>query len=135
MTDREFKRYLKLFNESGLAELTIQEETFKIKMRAKDLHRAPSNTTGLSEPPKKSTETKDTLVKAPLVGIFYSAPSPQDEPYVRVGQKVKKGDPLCIIEAMKVMNEISAPRDGIIQTIFVKDKEPVAYDQPLFDIA
>lgn len=131
MTEKEFKRYLKLFQESGLSELTIKEDTFKIKMKA-----------SLTEKPEvieasKTTEkkvSKDTIIKAPLVGIFYSAPSPQDKAYVRVGQKVKKGDTLCIIEAMKVMNEISSPKDGIIKTIFVKDKEPVAYDQPLFDI-
>lgn len=131
MTEKEFKRYLKLFNESGLSELTIQEGPFKIKMRSgdKDVSKDVKEIA-----PSSKKEIKDTLIKAPLVGIFYSAPSPQDKAFVRVGQKVKKGDPLCIIEAMKVMNEISSTRDGIIKTIFVKDKEPVAYDQPLFDI-
>jgi acetyl-CoA carboxylase biotin carboxyl carrier protein len=131
MTEKEFKRYLKLFNESGLSELSIQEGDFKIKMRS-------SQNASSFEKPKvietKPKVTKDTILKAPLVGIFYSAPSPQDKAYVRVGQKVKKGDPLGIIEAMKVMNEITATTDGIVKTIFVKDKEPVAYDQPLFDI-
>jgi acetyl-CoA carboxylase biotin carboxyl carrier protein len=131
MTEKEFKRYLKLFNESGLSELSIQEGDFKIKMRSNQ------NVSSFEKPKvieAKPKVTKDTILKAPLVGIFYSAPSPQDKAYVRVGQKVKKGDPLGIIEAMKVMNEITATTDGIVKTIFVKDKEPVAYDQPLFDI-
>jgi len=131
MTEKEFKRYLKLFKESGLSELSIQEGDFKIKMRS---DQTPSSFEKPKEIVTKPKVTKDTILKAPLVGIFYSAPSPQDKAYVRVGQKVQKGDPLGIIEAMKVMNEITATKDGIVKTIFVKDKEPVAYDQPLFDI-
>ena len=70
-----------------------------------------------------------------MVGTFYLKPSPNAEPYVKVGQKVKKGDVLCIIEAMKLMNEIESEYDGIVEEILVKDSESVEYGQPLFRIS
>lgn len=74
------------------------------------------------------------VVKSPMVGTFYSKPSPNSEAYVQVGKKVKKGDILCIIEAMKLMNEIESEFDGEITEILVKDEEPVEYGKPLFVI-
>jgi acetyl-CoA carboxylase biotin carboxyl carrier protein len=82
-------------------------------------------------PPKSSSQD---IVKAPIVGIFYASPGPGEPPFVRTGQKVKKGDPIGIIEAMKVMNEIVATKEGRVQAIFVKDKDYVEYDQPLIEI-
>lgn len=73
-------------------------------------------------------------IKSPMVGVFYSAPSPEADPYVQVGSRVKKGDVLCIIEAMKLMNEITAETDGEIVDICVKNGEVVEYGQPLFKI-
>lgn len=75
------------------------------------------------------------IVKSPMVGTFYLKPSPNSAPYVEVGQKVKKGDVLCIIEAMKLMNEIESEFDGEIKEILVKDEEAVEYGKPLFIIA
>ena len=75
-----------------------------------------------------------TEVKSPLVGVFYAAPSPDAQPYVQVGSKVKKGDVLCIIEAMKLMNEITAEQDGEIVDICVNSGEVVEYSQTLFKI-
>ncbi len=74
------------------------------------------------------------IVKSPMVGTFYLKPSPNSDPYVQVGQRVKKGDVLCIIEAMKLMNEIESEWDGEIKEILVKDEEPVEYGKPLFVI-
>lgn len=74
------------------------------------------------------------LVKSPMVGTFYLKPSPTSEPYVSVGQKVSKGDVLCIVEAMKLMNEIESEFDGEIAEILVKDGEAVEYGKPLFRI-
>ena len=79
-------------------------------------------------------ETSAELVKAPLVGIFYAAASPDTEAYVQVGSKVKKGDVLCLIEAMKMMSEITAPKDGVIEKIFVKNQDVVGFEDPLFAI-
>lgn len=83
--------------------------------------------------PGTVTEKVDgTPVKAPMVGVFYAAPSPDEEPYVKVGDKVKKGDVLCIIEAMKLMNEITAEQDGEVTRICVEDGNLVEYGQTLF---
>lgn len=81
---------------------------------------------------KNETKEKGNIVKSPMVGTFYSKPSPKAEPYVEVGKKVKKGDVLCIIEAMKLMNEIESEFDGEITEILVEDGEIVEYGKPLF---
>ena len=74
------------------------------------------------------------VLKSPMVGTFYAKPNPNSAPYVEVGKKVKKGDIVCIIEAMKLMNEIESEFDGEIKEILVKDGEPVEYGKPLFII-
>ncbi len=79
-------------------------------------------------------ETEGYVVKAPIVGTFYEAPSPDSDPYVQVGDRVSEGDVLCIIEAMKLMNEIEAETSGTIEEVLVEDAEPVEFDQPLFVI-
>jgi acetyl-CoA carboxylase biotin carboxyl carrier protein len=73
-------------------------------------------------------------MKAPIVGTLYRAPSPAAEPYVKVGDRVKKGQVLCIIEAMKLMNEIEAEASGIVADVLVQDGQPVEYGEPLFTI-
>ncbi len=83
---------------------------------------------------KEEKIQEGNVVTSPMVGTFYSKPSPNSEPYVEVGKKVKKGDVLCIIEAMKLMNEIESEFDGEIIEILVKDEEPVEYGKPLFII-
>ena len=84
---------------------------------------------------KSEEKTEEgNIVKSPMVGTFYLKPSPTSTPYVEVGQKVKKGDVLCIIEAMKLMNEIESEFDGEIKEILVKDEETVEYGKPLFII-
>lgn len=77
----------------------------------------------------------ENIMTSPMVGTFYLKPSPNAEPYVKVGQRVKKGDILCIIEAMKLMNEIESEYDGVIEEILVKDSECVEYGKPLFRIS
>ena len=74
------------------------------------------------------------VVKSPIVGTFYRAPSPDDDPFVQVGNNVEKGETLCIVEAMKIMNEIESEYSGEVKKILVDDGEPVEYDQPLFII-
>lgn len=83
---------------------------------------------------KEETEEVGNVVKSPMVGTFYSKPSPNSESYVAVGQKVKKGDVLCIIEAMKLMNEIESEFEGEVVEILVKDEDTVEYGKPLFVI-
>ena len=83
---------------------------------------------------KIENELNGEIVKSPMIGTFYSKPSPTSNPYVEVGAEVKKGDVLCIIEAMKLMNEIEAEVSGKIAEVLVKDGEPVDYGKPLFKI-
>jgi acetyl-CoA carboxylase biotin carboxyl carrier protein len=80
------------------------------------------------------TAAEEHVVKAPIVGTFYEAPSPDSDPFVEVGDSVSEGDVLCIIEAMKLMNEIECETSGTIKEVLVEDAEPVEFDQPLFVI-
>lgn len=84
---------------------------------------------------EQTEENSGNIVKSPMVGTFYSKPSPNESPFVEVGMKVKKGDVLCIIEAMKLMNEIESEFDGEIKEIFVSDGEIVDFGKPLFKIS
>lgn len=93
-----------------------------------------NTTTNVEENNVEATEENFNIVKSPMVGTFYLKPSPDSEPYVQVGQKVKKGDTLCIIEAMKLMNEIESEFDGEIAEVLLKDGEMVEYGKPLFKI-
>lgn len=83
---------------------------------------------------QKSNEPAGDKVKSPIVGTFYRAPSPDDDVFVQVGDQVEKGQTLCIVEAMKIMNEIESDYSGEVKKILVDDAEPVEYDQPLFII-
>ena len=101
----------------------------------------PKQTTDRSDIPEMSeTATKEpdstpgVEVLSPMPGTFYRAPSPDDSPFVKEGDSVKKGDPLCIIEAMKIMNEIEAEDNGVIQKIFIESGQAVEFNQPLFII-
>jgi acetyl-CoA carboxylase biotin carboxyl carrier protein len=104
---------------------------------------APPVTTNAASPqpaPEKKEEapvsvsTKEVIVRAPIVGTFYEAPSPDSPPFIQIGDHVNAGDTLCIIEAMKLMNEIECETPGIVRQILVRNGEPVEYDQPLFVI-
>lgn len=91
--------------------------------------------TAQPEPKAEAPQSKGTPVTCPLVGVFYPAPSPDDAPFVTVGSQVKKGDVLCLVEAMKLMNEIIAERDGVISEICAENGQVVEFGQPLFYMA
>jgi len=98
---------------------------------------APAPATEAAPAPAQEAETaasEQHVVRSPMVGTFYRAPSPEAEPFVKVGSRVKKGDILCIIEAMKLMNEIEAEYDGVVEEILVENASPVEYGQPIFVI-
>ena len=88
----------------------------------------------LSKPISEPVDSNSKEVLSPMPGTFYSAPSPEADPFVKVGDSLKKGDTLCIIEAMKIMNEIEAESSGTISEIVINNGEPVEYNQPLFKI-
>ena len=148
----EYEKIIQLINDFGNSKLnnlkldfpdgtkidmSKNEEKVKIvdtvaSLEEIDNEHKKSNNTAL-----ESTVSKDNgnVMTSPMVGTFYLKPSPNAEPYVKVGQKVKKGDVLCIIEAMKLMNEIESEYYGIVEEILVKDSESVEYGKPLFRIS
>ncbi|HEY8364034.1 MAG TPA: biotin/lipoyl-containing protein [Haloplasmataceae bacterium] len=131
MDFKQIQNIIKDFENSNITNLEIELDNFKIKLN-KNINvkeEVIQNT-----PTQKVSEVKDYQVKSPLVGTFYAAKSPQDEPFVKIGQKVNKGDTLCIIEAMKIMNEITAPVSGEISDILVQNGEPVGFDEVIFMI-
>ncbi len=139
----EFKKILKDMEESNLSELAIEfpdgtkislkKETQKIN-QVVEMQPVVKNETKEEIAEEKEEIKQGKIVKSPMVGTFYDKPSPNAESFVTVGQKVKKGDILCIIEAMKLMNEIESEFDGEIAEVYVKDGEAVDYDKPLFRI-
>ncbi len=138
MEYKEIKEIMKDMENSKLAELEIEfPDGTKVKVKNVTNEKIQSieprlirETPVENLPIKKVDDSK--LVTSPMVGTFYAKSSPSAEPYVEVGKHVKKGDVLCIIEAMKLMNEIEAEEDGEIAEILVKDGEIVDYGKPLF---
>lgn len=143
--DMEFVRNLaKLLNEESLNVIEVKAEgEFAVRVEkhaAQQSAAAPAASAAPKEAQRNESEkvsapaTEGTLILSPMVGVFYAAPSPGAAPYVSVGSKVKEGDVLCILEAMKLMNELTAEQDGTIAEILVKNEEVVEYNQPLFRI-
>lgn len=140
MNFKDIQSLIKGFEQSNLTHLELETEAIKLKLNKEVTvnkatvveHIVPLQETKKNE--EAPVIKKGEAVRSPLVGTFYSAPSPQDAPFVSVGQKVQAGDTVCIIEAMKIMNEITAPTSGTIETIDVKNGDVVSFDQVLFTI-
>ena len=141
MEFEDLKKVIKIFEESNLTQLEYEKDGFRVFLDKRQNTQAVStvvNQTPVNAeiPTSNINEVVDEkdFVKAPLVGTFHAAPSPSSKPFVSVGSKVKKGDKLCIIEAMKVMNEITADKSGEIKEILVEEGQMVEYNQKLFVI-
>ena len=135
MEYEQIKKIIEDMSNSKLSSIDIEfPEGTKISMK-KDVNVEINNVTNevKQETPAKA-EDNEKIVTSPMVGTFYSKSSPKAEPYVKVGQKVKKGDILCIVEAMKLMNEIESEFDGEVVEICVKNEDMVEYGTPLFKI-
>lgn len=137
----EIKELIALLEESSLSVLEVKDDDKKIRLeKAQAVAAAPAAVTVNNAPvqapaaPAAESEENGKTITAPIVGVFYAAPSPESDPYVQVGKKVKKGDVVCIIEAMKCMNEIQAEEDGEITAVLATNGELVEYNQPLFAI-
>ena len=146
MDIRKVKKLIELLEESNVAEIEIKEgeESVRVtKSTAPILNSSSIEPTTTLKPQQDLNvvqsqippEADGTAIKAPMVGTFYSAPSPDALPFVQVGKNVKAGDTLCIIEAMKIMNPIEAESSGVISAILVDNGQPVEFDQPLFMIS
>ena len=149
---RKIKKLMELLEESGIAEIEVKEGEESIKlsrtisstgsMQVPQVIQQPIQTSQPSTNQQSSDmrtnavdnlkEEKRNTVNSPMVGTFYASASPESKPFVTIGQSVKKGDTLCILEAMKMMNQVQAESDGKIVEILVDNAEPVEFDQPLF---
>jgi acetyl-CoA carboxylase biotin carboxyl carrier protein len=146
---RKLKTLIDLVAESGIAELEVTEGEDKVRIaKFSPAPVAPTSSTTLMTAPVPGTpaaagaaaatapepEPTGHVVKSPMVGTFYRSPSPGAAAFVELGQSVKPGDTLCIIEAMKLLNEIEAEVGGVVKQILVENGQPVEYGQPLFVI-
>ena len=140
MDIRKVKKLIELLEESGIDELEIKEgeESVRISRHSKtpaaQQFYAPAPMAAAPVAEAAAPALKGTVVRSPMVGTFYRKPSPTSPNFAEVGQSVKKGDTLCIVEAMKMMNHIEAEIGGVIDAILVEDGQPVEFDQPLFTI-
>ena len=154
MDIRKIKKLIELVEESGITELEVQEEegTVRISRAAPAIAPAavqyaaapvvaptPAATpaqapTAATSAPAASDELSGHLVRSPMVGTFYRSPSPEAKAFVEVGQPVKVGDALCIVEAMKMMNRIEADKAGVVKAILINDGDAVEFDEPLIVI-
>lgn len=132
------KELVKIFKDNDLTKLEINEAGNKIKLEKQkeyitSMPSIESNNVP-NTPINKIDDCSCNTINAPIVGTFYTKPGPDEADYVSVGQKVKKGETLCIIEAMKVMNEIKADKDLVIKNILVDNGSMVEFEQPIFEI-
>lgn len=154
MDIRKIKKLIELVEESGIMELEISEGEESVRINRGSpaasavqytipnqsvsqptvVTPTPAVTSANVETPKANNETSGHQVRSPMVGTFYRSPSPDAKPFVEVGQTVKVGDALCIVEAMKMMNRIEADKPGVVKAILINDGEPVEFDEPLIII-
>ena len=150
MDIRKIRKLIELLEETGISEIEIKEGEESVRLSrhqtAAHYQPAPLPIAQISAPAETSaapahqvsalakTDPSGHQVHSPMVGTLYLAPSPDAKPFVNLGQSVKAGETLCIIEAMKMFNEIESDRTGIIKEILIKNGDPVEFDQPLFII-
>ncbi len=151
MDIRKIKKLIEIIEESDIAEIEISEGEDSVRINryssmlapapiahvaplASQVAAAPVATIATSSPAPTAEVPSGHSVKSPMVGTFYRSASPGSPTFVEVGQSVKEGETLCIIEAMKILNQIEADKSGIIKQILVENAEPVEYDQSLFII-
>ena len=154
MDIRKIKKLIELVEESGITELEVQEEEGTVRISRAAPAVAPAAVqyaaapvvaptpaaapvqapTAATSAPAISDELSGHLVRSPMVGTFYRSPSPEAKAFVEVGQSVKVGDALCIVEAMKMMNRIEADKAGVVKAILINDGDAVEFDEPLIVI-
>ncbi len=137
MKIEEIEKIVKMFEKANITSLDIEVDDMKIKLTKSENQVGfvvPSEHSSSVTPSTSEEEVvnEKDIVKSPLVGTYHQAQYPDAKPFVEVGSKVKKGDKLCIIEAMKVMNEITAPKDGTVKAIYASEGGVIEFDQKLF---
>lgn len=148
MNFTEIKELMKEFDSSAMSQLEITDGEFSIKMKkgvevvSAPMQIAPPAMNFANQPSptmegatqKEEEVSLGTPIKAPLVGVFYESSAPGAEPYAKVGQKVNKGDVVCLIEAMKMINEVKSPVSGTVKRILAQNEELVSFDQVIMEI-
>ncbi len=143
MDIRKVKKLIELLEESGIAEIEIQEGEESVRISrygsspvAAPVAMVPAAPAAIAAAPVETAApaaaSTENAVTSPMVGTFYLSSSPGAAPFATVGQTVKVGDVICIIEAMKIMNQIESDRDGVIKSILAEDGSPIEFGQPLF---
>jgi acetyl-CoA carboxylase biotin carboxyl carrier protein len=134
----ELKKLIEFLRDTDVTDIQIEQEGMKVRLKREKFMGAfePAVITGTSgkarvEPPEENLQQLIT-VTAPLVGTFYRSASPDAQPYVEEGGRVRKGQVLCLVEAMKLMNEIESEVDGVVIRVLVENAQPVEYSEPLF---
>lgn len=123
------------FAASGLTALEWEREGERVALcREGIVSQLPATAPAAAPVSQVQAEEQGEVVAAPLVGVFYAAPAPEEPPYVTAGAQVKKGDTLCLIEAMKMMSEVPAPADCVVEEVLARDGEAVGVGAPLFRI-
>jgi acetyl-CoA carboxylase biotin carboxyl carrier protein len=147
MDIRKIKRLIELLEESGINEIEIREGEESVRISRGSSYApaptiqhvavpagAPTPLPQAAPAPAAASEPAipaGHVVRSPMVGTYYRAPAPGAKPFVEIGSRVKVGDPLCIIEAMKMLNQIESDKDGVVKAILVENGQPVEFDQPL----
>ena len=146
MDIRKVKKLIELLEESDIAEIEIHEGEESVRISRNSSTIAPAYAAPMAAPPPapitatvetdadKEEEIQGHIIRAPMVGTFYRAPSPTSKAFVEEGSSVSSGETLCIIEAMKILNQIESDKAGKVIKILVENGQPVEYDQPLFVI-
>jgi len=145
MDIRKIKKLIQLLEQSEITELELREgeEQVRISRQGRETaataaaHPAADAGAAVAPPAAEAGAEAEAdparhIFRAPMVGTFYAAPAPDEKPFVSLGQKVKKGTVLCIIEAMKVMNHIEADADGVVEKVYAASGDPIEYGEPLF---
>ena len=134
MNEAEIRKYAMLMQELGLTGLEVKENVGVVRLEragaAAPAAVAPAEPAAAQAP----APSAGLVIRSPMVGVFYAAPTEASEPFIKEGDHVRKGDTLCVIEAMKLMNEIPAEQDGVITGILAKNGQTVEYGTPLFQI-
>lgn len=134
MKETEIRKYAQLMKELGLTGLEITEDQSKVRLECASASAVEAGSQLVQETTPKVQSADYISVKSPTVGVFYSAPAENAKPYVVAGDRIQKGQTLCIVEAMKLMNEISAEEDGVILEVCAADGQVVEYGTELFRI-
>ena len=150
MDIRKIKKLIELLEQSSLTEMEITEGEETVKLSRISQATAPAQATfavpqaaapvaaapapAVEAPAAAAPAMTGKIVRSPMVGTFYAAPSPDAEPFIKVGQQISEGDALCMVEAMKMFNQIESEYSGTVKRILVENGQPVEFDEPLFEV-